>query len=75
MSVFVAAQNVNVIGKADFVFDNGPSYLSSTLHGAAVLLRVSDTWDWFINLDADDYPLVTQDGNFICAFLSEHVCE
>lgn len=61
MSVFVAAQNVNVIGKADFVFDNGPSYLSSTLHGAAVLLRVSDTWDWFINLDADDYPLVTQD--------------
>ncbi|XP_075512154.1 beta-glucuronosyltransferase GlcAT14A [Primulina tabacum] len=61
VSVFVAAQNVHVIGKADYVFDNGPSYLSSTLHGAAVLLRVSDTWDWFINLDADDYPLVTQD--------------
>ncbi|XP_073132404.1 beta-glucuronosyltransferase GlcAT14A isoform X2 [Henckelia pumila] len=61
VSVFVAAQNVHVIGKADYVFDNGPSYLSSTLHGAALLLRVSDTWDWFVSLDVHDYPLVTQD--------------
>lgn len=59
--LFRAAQNVHVIGKADYVFPNGPSALSSTLHGASVLLRVSTNWDWFINLSAADYPLVTQD--------------
>ncbi|GFQ06511.1 xylosyltransferase 1 [Phtheirospermum japonicum] len=61
--LFRAAQNVHVIGKADYVFSNGPSALSSTLHGASVLLRVSSNWDWFINLSAADYPLVTQDEN------------
>ncbi|KAL7124190.1 hypothetical protein ABFS83_14G031500 [Erythranthe nasuta] len=59
--LFSAAQNVHVIGKADFVFSNGPSALSSTLHGASVLLRLSPNWDWFINLSAADYPLLTQD--------------
>ncbi|KAL3642082.1 hypothetical protein CASFOL_012897 [Castilleja foliolosa] len=59
--LFRAAQNVHVIGKADYVFSNGPSHLSSTLHGASVLLRVSSNWDWFINLSAADYPVVTQD--------------
>ncbi|XP_057783582.1 beta-glucuronosyltransferase GlcAT14A isoform X2 [Salvia miltiorrhiza] len=59
--LFRAAQNVHVIGKADYVFSNGPSALSSTLHGASVLLRLSPNWDWFINLSAADYPLVTQD--------------
>ncbi|KAI3459599.1 hypothetical protein Pfo_016262 [Paulownia fortunei] len=59
--LFRAAQNVHVIGKADYVFSSGPSALSSTLHGASVLLRVSSNWDWFINLSAADYPLVTQD--------------
>ncbi|KAL2506511.1 Core-2/I-branching beta-1 [Abeliophyllum distichum] len=59
--VFRAAQNVHVIGKADYVLPTGPSSLSSTLHGASVLLRVTALWDWFINLSADDYPLVTQD--------------
>ncbi|CAN4120676.1 unnamed protein product [Withania somnifera] len=59
--LFKAAQNVNFIGKADFAYPMGSSALSSTLHGASVLLGVSDHWDWFINLSVDDYPLVTQD--------------
>ncbi|CAN4090981.1 unnamed protein product [Withania somnifera] len=59
--LFKAAQNVNFIGKADFVYPIGSSGLSATLHGASILLRVSHHWDWFINLSVDDYPLVTQD--------------
>ncbi|KAG5588354.1 hypothetical protein H5410_048788 [Solanum commersonii] len=59
--LFKAAQNVNFIGKADSVYPMGSSALSATLHGASILLRVSAQWDWFINLSADDYPLVTQD--------------
>ncbi|ONK57295.1 uncharacterized protein A4U43_C10F18600 [Asparagus officinalis] len=35
--------------------------LSAVLHGAALLLRVGKDWDWFVNLDVKDYPLVTQD--------------
>ncbi|GMY20238.1 beta-glucuronosyltransferase GlcAT14A [Fagus crenata] len=34
--------------------------LASTLHAMAILLRTCK-WDWFINLSASDYPLVTQD--------------
>ncbi|KAJ8530701.1 hypothetical protein K7X08_023582 [Anisodus acutangulus] len=60
--LFKAAQNVNFIGKADFVYPIGASALSATLHGASILLRVSAHWDWFINVNAADYPLVTQDG-------------
>ncbi|WOH12667.1 hypothetical protein DCAR_0832174 [Daucus carota subsp. sativus] len=59
--IFKAAKNVNVIGKADFRDPYGCSSVSATLHGAAMLLRLSENWDWFINLDAHDYPLVTQD--------------
>ncbi|KAL8104799.1 beta-glucuronosyltransferase GlcAT14A-like [Apium graveolens] len=59
--VFKAAKNVNVIGKADFDDPNGCSSVSATLHGASLLLRLSENWDWFINLNAADYPLVTQD--------------
>ncbi|XP_052191180.1 beta-glucuronosyltransferase GlcAT14B isoform X3 [Diospyros lotus] len=61
IAVFRAAQNVNVIGKADFAYPKGSSPLSSTLHGASILLRLSANWDWFINLSVADYPLVTQD--------------
>lgn len=60
--LFKAAQNVYVVGKADVVYQKGSSSLSSTLHGASILLRVFRNWDWFINLSVDDYPLVTQDG-------------
>lgn len=35
--------------------------VSNTLHAAAVLLKEGGEWDWFINLSASDYPLVTQD--------------
>lgn len=61
IAVFWAAQNVNVIGKSDLVSPKGSSTISSTLHGAAILLKLSSDWDWFINLSAADYPLVTQD--------------
>jgi len=36
--------------------------VANTLHAAAVLLNQARDWDWFINLSASDYPLVTQDG-------------
>lgn len=61
VAIFKAAKNVNVIGKADFSDPNGCSSVSATLHGASMLLRLSENWDWFINLEAADYPLVTQD--------------
>ncbi|KAJ9154054.1 hypothetical protein P3X46_027432 [Hevea brasiliensis] len=59
--IFRAALNVNVIGKADFAYPKGSSTISETLHGAAILMRLSKNWDWFISLSARDYPLVTQD--------------
>ncbi|KAM7466211.1 hypothetical protein LguiB_013773 [Lonicera macranthoides] len=59
--IFRSANNVNVIGKPDFSYPEGSSLLSSTLRGASILLRLSGSWDWFINLSAADYPLVTQD--------------
>ncbi|GAB4843697.1 hypothetical protein Ancab_013661 [Ancistrocladus abbreviatus] len=59
--IFRAAQNVHVIGKADFAYPKGSSPISSVLRGASILLRLSSNWDWFINLSAGDYPLVTQD--------------
>ncbi|KAL4190726.1 hypothetical protein AMTRI_Chr07g77120 [Amborella trichopoda] len=58
---FVTAQNINVVGKADFANHKGSSAVASTLHGAALLLRYGGDWDWFINLSASEYPLVTQD--------------
>lgn len=39
----------------------GSSGLAATLRAAAVLLRIDDGWDWFVTLNAADYPLVTQD--------------
>ncbi|KAF3635859.1 putative leucine-rich repeat receptor-like protein kinase-like [Capsicum annuum] len=69
--LFKAAQNVNSIGKADFVYPIGSSGLSATLHGASILLRVNDHWDWFINLSAADYPLVTQDAAQNVNFIGE----
>ncbi|KAM5553471.1 beta-glucuronosyltransferase GlcAT14A [Rosa sericea] len=59
--VFRAAQNVHLIGKADFVYRKGSSSISFTLHGASILLRLSTNWDWFISLTVDDYPLLKQD--------------
>lgn len=59
----MAAGNVNVVGKADYANREGSTAIASVLHGAAVLLRHSKGWDWFVNLAASDYPLITQDGN------------
>ncbi|XVF50433.1 hypothetical protein PTKIN_Ptkin04bG0099700 [Pterospermum kingtungense] len=59
--IFKAAQNVDVIGKADYAYPRGSSKISSSLHGASILLRLASNWDWFIPLSASDYPLVSQD--------------
>ncbi|KAF5730678.1 xylosyltransferase 2 [Tripterygium wilfordii] len=59
--VFSKVGNVYMITKANMVTYKGPTMVSNTLHACAVLLKRSKDWDWFINLSASDYPLVTQD--------------
>ncbi|KAI9112305.1 hypothetical protein K1719_016828 [Acacia pycnantha] len=53
--------NVRVVGKADLVTYKGPTMIACTLHGIALLLKWTYNWDWFINLSASDYPLMSQD--------------
>ncbi|XP_074370904.1 beta-glucuronosyltransferase GlcAT14B-like [Apium graveolens] len=60
-STFVQFGNVRMITKANLVTYRGSTMVANTLHAAAVLLRDAGEWDWFINLSASDYPLVTQD--------------
>ncbi|MBA0818956.1 hypothetical protein Gohar_021474, partial [Gossypium harknessii] len=55
--------NVDVIGNPDRFSYMGSSYIASTLHAAAILMKVDPGWDWFIALSALDYPLLTQDGS------------
>lgn len=57
-------RNAMVIGNADLVTAKGPTMIASTLHAIAILLKRAKDWDWFINLSASDYPLMSQDGNF-----------
>ncbi|KAF9684178.1 hypothetical protein SADUNF_Sadunf04G0091000 [Salix dunnii] len=59
--VFLRFGNVRMISKANLVTYKGPTMVANTLHAAAILLREGGDWDWFINLSASDYPLVTQD--------------
>ncbi|XP_050223419.1 beta-glucuronosyltransferase GlcAT14B-like [Mercurialis annua] len=59
--VFLKFGNVQIIQKANLVTYRGPTMVANTLHAAAILLRDGSHWDWFINLSASDYPLVTQD--------------
>lgn len=59
--VFSAIGNVKMITKANLITYRGPTMVANTLHAAAILLREGGDWDWFINLSASDYPLVTQD--------------
>lgn len=68
-SVFRAFGNVNVVGKSYAINQMGSSALSATLHAAALLLKLNTYWDWFINLSASDYPLVSQDGKCYFQFL------
>ncbi|KAH7438609.1 hypothetical protein KP509_04G022800 [Ceratopteris richardii] len=58
---FIEVGNVDVIGKANLVTYRGPTMTACTLHAAAILLKKGSDWDWFINLSASDYPLITQD--------------
>ncbi|VFQ97547.1 unnamed protein product [Cuscuta campestris] len=59
--IFLEVKNVHMITKANMVTYRGPTMVSNTLHASAVLLKRFKDWDWFINLSASDYPLVTQD--------------
>ncbi|KAH9288803.1 hypothetical protein KI387_032920 [Taxus chinensis] len=60
-ATFSQVNNVHVVGKANLVTYKGPTMISCTLQAVAILLKESKDWDWFINLSASDYPLVTQD--------------
>lgn len=60
-TIFGEIGNVHVIKKANMVTYRGPTMVANTLHACAILLKKSKDWDWFINLSASDYPLITQD--------------
>lgn len=66
--VFKVVGNVYVVKKSNMVTYRGPTMVSNTLHACAILLKKFKDWDWFINLSASDYPLVTQDGTGCCLF-------
>lgn len=61
--IFSQFGNVHIVEKPNLVTYRGPTMLATTLHAMAILLR-SSKWDWFINLSASDYPLITQDGKY-----------
>lgn len=63
-ALFERVGNVRVVVKSNLVTYRGPTMVSNTLHAASILLKEGGDWDWFINLSASDYPLVTQDGKF-----------
>lgn len=73
--LFNKFSNVKMITKANLVTYRGPTMVANTLHAAAVLLREGGDWDWFINLSASDYPLVTQDGElpYLCLYLTLNI--
>lgn len=60
-TIYAKIGNVHMITKANMVTYKGPTMVANTLHACAILLKKSKEWDWFINLSASDYPLVTQD--------------
>uniref|UniRef100_A0A453J011 Beta-glucuronosyltransferase GlcAT14A n=4 Tax=Aegilops tauschii subsp. strangulata TaxID=200361 RepID=A0A453J011_AEGTS len=55
------AGNVHVVGDPGFANPRGASALAAALHGASLLLQLGQGWDWFVHLDAGDYPLVAPD--------------
>ncbi|KAK4744136.1 hypothetical protein SAY87_010448 [Trapa incisa] len=59
--MFSKVGNVHMVTKANMVTYRGPTMVANTLHACSILLKKSEEWDWFINLSASDYPLVTQD--------------
>ncbi|XP_027062240.1 beta-glucuronosyltransferase GlcAT14A isoform X1 [Coffea arabica] len=58
---FQEVENVRVMAQSNLVTYKGPTMIASTLQAIAILLKESKNWDWFINLSASDYPVVTQD--------------
>ncbi|KAM5560093.1 beta-glucuronosyltransferase GlcAT14C-like [Rosa sericea] len=60
-SVMNAFRNAMVVGTADLVTAKGPTVMAATLHAVAILLKRAEDWDWFINLSASDYPIMSQD--------------
>ncbi|XP_011100343.1 beta-glucuronosyltransferase GlcAT14A [Sesamum indicum] len=58
---FNEVENVHVMAQSNLVTYKGPTMIACTLQAIALLLKESLNWDWFINLSASDYPLVTQD--------------
>ncbi|KAF3443853.1 hypothetical protein FNV43_RR13543 [Rhamnella rubrinervis] len=58
---FREVDNVRVMAQSNLVTYKGPTMIACTLQAVAILLKESSEWDWFINLSASDYPLVTQD--------------
>lgn len=58
---FQEVDNVRVMAQSNLVTYKGPTMIASTLQAIAILLKEGKNWDWFINLSASDYPLVTQD--------------
>ncbi|KAL5976692.1 Beta-glucuronosyltransferase GlcAT14B [Asimina triloba] len=71
--VFANVGNVRMITRANLVTYRGPTMVANTLHAAAILLREGGQWDWFINLSASDYPLVTQDGGMHLFYAFSHL--
>ncbi|KAG8364933.1 hypothetical protein BUALT_Bualt18G0050200 [Buddleja alternifolia] len=59
--IFAKIGNVYVNKKSNMVTYRGPTMVANTLHACAIVLKKYNDWDWFINLSASDYPLVTQD--------------
>lgn len=53
--------NVRVLENVDVVNEKGPSLVAMVLHAVAVFLREGVEWSWFVNLSAQDYPLMPQD--------------
>ncbi|KAM7263522.1 hypothetical protein ACFE04_001205 [Oxalis oulophora] len=53
--------NVMVIGNANLVTFKGPTMVAAMLHAVSIMLKKSNEWDWFVNLSAHDYPLMSQD--------------
>ncbi|AAF86534.1 putative glycosyl transferase, family 14 [Arabidopsis thaliana] len=58
---FREMENVRVMAQSNLVTYKGPTMIACTLQAVSILLRESLHWDWFLNLSASDYPLVTQD--------------
>lgn len=59
---FGEVENVRVMAQSNLVTYKGPTMIACTLQAISILLKESSKWDWFINLSASDYPLMTQDG-------------